>query len=91
VFLYPTVIQLSHHHHDEFVCKAKNTTHLHEKQEKCLICSFEFSIFNIDFVFHKSENQTVESVFENKYTNPFVLSSFAQYSFLLRGPPFTFS
>ncbi len=44
VFLTPSFAQLFHHH-EHFVCNAKNEKHFHIKHDKCAICDFSFSNF----------------------------------------------
>lgn len=89
IFMTPITIKLldgCFHHHDHFVCTAKNEHHFHEQHEKCPVCSYEFSLFlskNIDSPVVKIQK------FENYY-NYYKASHFLyffNYSFLLRAPP----
>jgi hypothetical protein len=85
VFVFPSIVQLEHHH-EHFICKAKNEQHLHEYHEKCLVCNFEFSIFSADH-----ENIVIKNEQpEDKYFNNYRLvhyTNYSKYSFTLRAPP----
>lgn len=35
-----------YHHHDHFICTAKNENHFHEHHDKCPIPGFELSFFS---------------------------------------------
>jgi hypothetical protein len=85
VFVFPTIIKLKHHH-EHFVCHAKNQKHFHEFHQNCSICSFEFSVFTSD-----SDNVSIakenpkDSYCNNYSSQPY--SNLSQFSFSLRAPP----
>lgn len=85
VFVLPSILKFEHHH-EHFEHKADNGKYYHEHHEKCLICSFEFSIFS-----HEPEKIVIPkeqpiSKYDNKYRSAY-FSSLSKYSFLLRAPP----
>ena len=85
VFLFPTIV-ISEHHHEHFVCKAKNEKHFHELHDKCAICSFEFSIYTSvkeEIVLQKDKPLVY---YYSNYNSPYFYNHSA-YSFLLRAPP----
>jgi hypothetical protein len=92
VFIFPSIVQFEHHlehHHEHFICKAKNEQHLHEYHENCFVCNFEFSVFSSD---HKNIVIRNDQP-EDKYFNNYRLvhySNRSKYSFSLRAPPVKF-
>jgi hypothetical protein len=85
VFIFPSIVKLEHHH-EHFICKAKNEQHLHEFHENCFVCNFEFSVFSSDHDEIVIQNEQPE----DKYTNNYSLvhyTNHAGYSFSLRAPP----
>jgi len=85
VFLFPTIVIIEHHH-EQNTCNTTNEKQYNVFQEKCGICSFEFSVFssyneNIDFLKEKPLDH-----YSNNYNSLFY-SSLSDYSFLLRAPP----
>ena len=84
-FVFPTIIKLEHHH-EHFVCHAKNEKHLHESHEKCAVCSFEFSVFSSDAATFNLPRDKPSDTYGNDYRSQ-VFSNLSQFSFLLRGPP----
>jgi hypothetical protein len=83
--LAPTVIKLEHHH-EQFSCNAKHEKHFHTCHKKCLICSFEFSIFSLC----KSAVTVLKADYKASYNENLFQSYFSDssnYSFLLRAPP----
>ena len=85
VFLLPTIVKLEHHH-EHFICHAKNERHFHVSVDKCEICNFEFSISISDVECSDLQIETTIDRYTNSYN---FLSSldFSKYSFLLRAPP----
>jgi hypothetical protein len=83
--LMPAIVKLEHHH-EHFVCKAKNEKHLHEEHENCAVCSFEFSVFASDVLNINFENEKPSDKYCNNYSS-INYSSLSKYSFLLRAPP----
>lgn len=85
IFVFPSIIKLEHHH-EHFVCKAKNEQHFHEFHEECFVCNFEFSVFSTDHenIIIKRE-QPVDKYFNNYRLIYFFNRS--EYSFSLRAPP----
>jgi hypothetical protein len=85
VFLSPTIIKLEHHH-EQFICNAKNEKHLHESHEKCAVCSFEFSVFSSSSSPAAIAKDKPLEAYHNHYRSQ-GFSILSQFSFLLRGPP----
>lgn len=85
VLLMPTIIKLEHHH-DHFVCNAKNEKHFHTFHEKCPICSFEFSVFLQDKIAASNVKTEITYRFNDNNYN-FYYSDLSKFSFLLRAPP----
>ena len=84
-FLLPSVVKLEHHH-EHFICKAKNEKHYHEFHEKCNICNFEFTVFLSDIENIDLQKDNPIDRYANKYVSLSDYNLF-QYSFLLRAPP----
>jgi hypothetical protein len=85
ILLLPPFVKLEHHH-DHFVCKAKTEKHFHDHREKCLVCSFEFSVFMSEEFFALPEMLVSFGVYINDYkVGNFSTSPY--YIFLLRAPP----
>ncbi len=89
IFMTPMTINLLDglfHHHDHFICYAKNGKHFHEHDEKCPIPSFELSLFSAD-----KQIQTTQKhyfcVKQNDIYNFVFCCNNSKYSFLLRAPP----
>ena len=87
IFITPTFVKIEHHH-DDFVCSAKNELHFHNYHQICSICSFEFSTFadSNNLPFSTYFNFLKDKICLFKQVDSF--SSFL-YSFLLRAPPFS--
>jgi hypothetical protein len=83
--LAPNVVILEHHH-DHFVCHAKNEKHFHVHHEKCLVCSFEFSLYSLGNRAAASLKAEHNSGYNNNYRQDYFLNNL-KYSFLLRAPP----
>jgi hypothetical protein len=85
VFVFPGIVKLEHHH-EHFVCKAKNGQHYHAYHENCAVCNFEFSVFSSDFENIVLQNeQPVDKYFNNYRLGK--TSNLLKYSFSLRAPP----
>ncbi|MBP7497671.1 MAG: hypothetical protein KA792_08425, partial [Bacteroidales bacterium] len=85
ILLFPTIIKLEHHH-EHFVCSAKNEKHFHNEHHKCIVCSFEYSLF-IDYSsFKATEKNYFNDIFSNFYLASFY-SNNAKNNVLLRAPP----
>jgi hypothetical protein len=85
VLLAPSLIKLEHHH-AHFVCNEENEKHIHTYHEKCLVCSFEFSVFSLT----KTELLSCKAKLIDGYNKPAYNSYYcdcSNYSFLLRAPP----
>jgi len=85
VFLMPSIVKLEHHHEHE-ICGDNTGDHRAFFHEKCLTCSFEFSVFTEDiekFDFRKEDQSTP---YCNNYQSVF-FSNLPHFSFLLRAPP----
>lgn len=85
VFLLPTIVKLEHHH-EHFICKAKNEKHYHDFYDKCNICNFEFTVFLSDIENIDLQKENPIDRYCNKYISLYNYNLF-QYSFLLRAPP----
>lgn len=74
------------HHHDHFVCSAKNETHFHEHHEKCPIPNFELSLFSTVKNIQTTQKHyfCVEIIDIYDFTP---CRNNSEYSFLLRAPP----
>jgi hypothetical protein len=85
VFLLPSIVKLEHHH-EHFEYKAQNEKQLNSFHERCVICSFDFSVF-----LSGAENIELQREFPiDKYSNNYnsrYYSDLNQYSFSLRAPP----
>lgn len=88
IFLYPSVIKITHKHKPTFHCSAKNEKHFHEHHEKCIICAFYFSHFIQQ---KKLCNSFIKEVFQELiFTYKSILVQKPYYvALLLRGPPLT--
>jgi hypothetical protein len=86
LFLYPTSVQL-HHHHDEAVdFHACDGTSMHELHEACAVCEFHFTLFSDQPPITVSAPilLTFEKLVIN-YSAPFITSCLQVAS--VRGPP----
>lgn len=74
------------HHHDHFVCTAKNEKHFHKHHSKCPLADFELSFFPL--VKQEQTTQKCSYCVEIKeiYNQVFFCNK-SKYSFLLRAPP----
>ncbi len=89
VFFLPMTIKLIDgffHHHDHFICTAKNEQHFHKHHEKCPIPSFEFSFFSTEESIQANDKQPFGIEIANVYFYIYCSNRF-EYSFLLRAPP----
>jgi len=85
LLLLPSIVKLEHHH-DHFVCHAKNEKHFQEHHEKCQICNFEFSVFSVSKIeFFHTTDELIGIYIAPCYK--FFYSDWSKYSFLLRAPP----
>ncbi len=86
--LSPSLLKLEHHH-EHFVCHAKQEKHIHSLHPKCEVCDFEFSFFATQDPIISFDAQPIYVVktFELQqridFQNPI-------YTFLLRAPPANF-
>ena len=85
IFLLPSIVKLEHHH-EHFECKVKNEKHYHSLHERCVICSFEFSVFLSESVNINLLNTNHTDSYYNSYVSQH-FSNLSQFSFSLRGPP----
>ena len=88
VLLTPIAVRLldgQFHHHDHFICTAKNERHFHDYHFKCPISDFEFSLYSLNKIILVT--QKVFS-FEKLFTNYISFHCCkSEYSFSLRAPP----
>lgn len=85
IFLLPLIVKLEHHH-EQFICKAKNEKHFHSYHETCPVCKFEFSAFRNDYsanLFDKSLPLT--DAYYNHYKEKYFYEK--NHSSLSRAPP----
>jgi len=85
LFLSPTVIR-DFHHHEHFICHAKNEKHIHDHHPDCKICKFEFSVFKQDFYKTGFDKISFSDSYLTFYKVPHVIST-GVLSFSLRAPP----
>jgi hypothetical protein len=89
VFLTPMIVKLldsQYHHHDYFICTAKNEHHFHEYHVKCPIPGFEFFLFTLNkVVFESQKTLYFDKLFIHYISIHFCNKS--KYSFSLRAPP----
>lgn len=89
VFTIPMLVQffdISFHHHDSNICRAKGEQHLHQAHEKCEIQSFVFTSFI------SNEFNTINTFQIATYKKIFNLVKnqnyhFLKHTFSLRAPP----
>lgn len=85
VFLLPLIIKIEHHH-KHFISETSTDNQTLVITEKCIICSFEFSVFlsdlgNIDL----PKGKPLINYFNN-YDSVYY-SNFSKFSLSLRAPP----
>jgi hypothetical protein len=85
VFLLPSIVKFEHRHKNHFF-KVKAEKQYNIYNEKCSICSFEFSVFSSNLLNIKLEKEKHLANYSNNYSFQFN-STHSDYSFLLRGPP----
>ena len=85
-FLLPSFIQFDHKHELTRLCTDKSEKHIHVINEKCAICSFEFSLFTPGIENLSLLNNDPSDTYNNTYNSLF-LSGLSRFSFLLRAPP----
>jgi len=86
ILLMPSIVKLEHHH-EHFICKAKNEKHYHVFHEKCGICNFEFSVFSSDIENIDLQKEKPLNNYCNNYSSVYY-SNLSQFSYLLRAPPY---
>jgi hypothetical protein len=89
VFLTPMAVKVldsEYHHHDHFICTAKNEHHFHDYHFKCPIPGFEFSLYSLNKIILVTQKTFY---FEKVFTNYISIHccSKSKYSFALRAPP----
>jgi hypothetical protein len=85
VFLMPSLLKLEHHH-DHEICDESIGGNMAFFHEKCLTCSFEFSVFTElteKFDFRKEDQSTPYC----KNYKSVTFSNLTHFLFLLRAPP----
>jgi len=89
IFMTPMTIKLVDgffHHHDHFICTAKNEKHFHEHHEKCPIPSFELSFFSFEKHIQTTQKHFYRLELNDNYNFVYCCNN-SKYSFLLRAPP----
>ena len=88
ILLTPVTIKLfdsTFHHHDHFICTAKNAKHFHEYHKTCPIPGFVLSLYSINKLIHINHRVSYyEDVTNNIITRYYKKP---RYSFSLRAPP----
>ena len=74
------------HHHDHFVCTAKNEKHFHEHHEKCPIPTFELLLFSTEIQIQTTQKHYFCVEIMDIYNFVYVYDNL-KYSFSLRAPP----
>jgi hypothetical protein len=82
---WPTVLKIEHHH-EQFCSKAKNECHFHGFQEKCDICSFEFSVFSSSTEHFDLKADQPFDGYSDAYQKEFFPNN-SNFYFSLRAPP----
>ena len=85
ILLTPSIIKLEHHH-SHFACHSKTEKHFHTIHEKCLLCSFEFSVYFLAKAKLHSKKTILKDGYNIRLYNSYY-SDCSEYSFLLRAPP----
>jgi hypothetical protein len=86
VFLLPSIVKLEHHH-KHYISETPTDNHNLAFTDKCIICSFEFSVFLPDFGYVDLLKEKPLINYYNNYDSVYH-SNFSQLSFLLRAPPY---
>jgi len=84
-FLMPSIVKVEHHH-QHLICKAKNEKHLHVYQDKCEVCSFEFSVFASETLLVDLQNDKPLACYIDNYRSKYHFT-YPKFSFQLRAPP----
>lgn len=74
------------HHHKHLEGSSKTEENAQQFHEKCLICSFEFSLCLLDELVLLSKKTEFKDSYNIRFCK-FYHSNFSNYSFLLRAPP----
>lgn len=85
VFLIPSIVKPIHHHEHGHL-KINKGIHLSQIQDKCAICSLEFSLFSNDTQDFGIKKESTESAYCNNYESIFYLDP-SQFLCSLRAPP----
>jgi hypothetical protein len=86
VFLLPSIVKLEHHHQHNFF-QPQNVKQFRVYQDKCEICSFEFSVFLSAIENIELQNDLPVDHYSNHYKS-LSICNLSQYSFALRAPPY---
>lgn len=89
IFLTPLMVKFFDgffHHHDHFICTAKNEHHFHEHHDKCPVLGFEFSLYSLNKILIETQEEFYYDGQIISYISNYC-SSKLKYSFLLRAPP----
>lgn len=81
----PSIVKLEHHHHHQ-ICKAVSEKQFHDLHKKCIICSFEFSVFLNIIKKIELQKENPPDNYSNNYQSVFH-SNLLHSSLLLRAPP----
>lgn len=89
IFLTPMTIKLVDgflHHHEHFICTAKNEKHFHKYHEECPILNFELSFFLAEKLIQTTQKHFYRVELKDNYNFVYCCNNL-KYSFLLRAPP----
>ena len=90
ILMFPMTIKLLDgffHHHDHFLCTAKNEKHFHEHHKKCPILDFELTLFLVEKHIPTTQKHQYSVELKDNYNFVYCCNN-SKYSFLLRAPPF---
>ena len=86
VLFLPSAIKLEHHH-EHYNYPVKSGKIFHPTHEKCVACSFEYSVFlSEELEITSSKAELLIDSYNNCYI-PCLYSDLSNYSFSLRAPP----
>lgn len=86
----PTAIHFTHifEEHEHIVCNDKSSTHIHESETKCEICSFNLASFNYQITQYPDLFPIAIPVKKEINFDSLLFHSFKITNTQLRAPPF---
>ncbi len=85
LFLLPATVKFGHHH-NHFEFRDTSDFQFQKSQDKCSICTFEFTVFLADAVLPDLPGERPTDFYFNHYNSQYNFS-LSHYSFSLRAPP----